>query len=1162
MTTIQNRSEHFVFKAKFAGLDVRIMIDSGANRSYVSEGIGNRLKAIQMTKRIPYPLSMANGHTEGWITKEIPGVLQIGNRKENITLDVTRIPKYDVVLGMAWLEQNNPRVDWKKQELTFPSSSTEGKTDDRSPSKVPVVKAIWVRPQGRTVLAGSSIEELPPEYKNFEDVFKEREGLAALPEHKPWDHEIPIQEGKTPHHQGWVGRLSQKEEEFLKDYVQKLEAKGFIRKSASPISHAVIFANKKDGGLRPCIDFRQLNDITIKNRYPLPRIDDTQDRLLGAKFFTALDVRDAYYRVRMKKGEEWKTAFRTRWGLWEYQVMPFGLTNAPASFQGLINDTLKDFLDDFAVAYLDDILIFSKTYKEHVEHVKKVLQRLREKQLPIKLSKCEFHKDRIAFLGYIVSTEGLAPDPKKVEAVKDWPEPTNVKEVQAALGFMNYYRKFIKGFSSIAAPLSALTKKDTPFEFGPKCKEAFKALKDRLMSAPILAIFDPEKESTLETDASDFAIGACLTQKSSDGRMRPIAYYSRKMTAPELNYDIHDKELLAVVEAFREWRVYLEGPKYPVQVFTDHKNLLYWTTTKQLNRRQVRWAETLSAYWFKINHVRGTENGRADALSRRPDHEEGSQPVPAAILKWDNDQLIYRTPPTEVLAIMDMELDDEQKQQIISGRHDDRSAGHQGIAKTIELITRDFLWPGLRKDVKKYIEACDTCHKAKHERHRPYGLLQSSDPPSKAWSVVALDFIVKLPKSREPLTKTTYDSILVIVEELTKYAYFEPYRESSTAEDLAYIFMKTVVARHGTPEVIKSDRGTVFTSQFWKSLMDLSGTHQKLSTAYHPQTDGQTERTNQTLEQYLRCYVNYQQNNWVQLLPIAQFAFNNSTASTGISPFYANYGLHPNIEKDARGVKPIAKQAQISVTNIQKLHLMLKEELVRLSKQTTKQANKKRSEGPDFQEGEKVYILRKNIKTQRPNDKLDHTKIGPYKIKKKLGPVTFEIELPAGMNIHPVFHKSLLEKAPQDATPGPVLIHEGTQEPMWDIESIVGHEQNDETKEHRYLVKWLGYKDTENTWEPAREIPKHLIERYHWAVHGTRGPPRQAPPGNDTLCAMYEQPPGAGKIKRVLSVGRNPERYLVQWEPEQDNTWELAKDVPAILVNRFYRQINRVRTIR
>jgi hypothetical protein len=1077
-----------VLTAKLENETVRIMVDSGANRSYASPRLGQKLTSWRKEKLKPYPLTMADGtpvaHDDGWIRKELRNVtLQIQEHTETTTLDIVNI-KYDIVLGMDWLQKHNPKIDWKHRTLEFPYCSHGTNQEGRSPSKVPFAKAIWVRPQGR-MLAGSS-EELPSEYQDFEDLFKEREGAAALPEHKPWDHEIPIEEGKTPTHYGGLIPLSKKEEDFLQDYIKKHLEKQFIRPSTSPIAHGVLFAPKKDGTLRPCIDYRKLNAITRKNRYPLPRIDELQDRLLGAKWFTAIDIRDAYYRIRMKEGEEWKTAFRTRFGLYEYQVMPFGLTNAPASFQALINDTLKEFLDDFALAYLDDVMIFSKTLEEHIKHVRRVLEKLREKDLPVKLSKCEFHKHRIAFLGYIVSENGLAPDPEKIKAIEEWPEPTDVKDVQAFLGLANYYRKFVGHYSGIAGALTELTKKDKKFDFDGDCIKAFNELKRRLTSAPILTIFDPEFESLLETDASDGAIAACLKQKGTDGKMRVIAYYSRKMTGPELNYDIHDKELLAVVEALRHWRVYLEGAKYPVQVYTDHKNLLYWTTTKQLNRRQVRWSETLASYDIRINHVRGKDNVTADALSRRPDYMKDLKPSPQSILKQEGSTLTYKKPEVETLASMDIQLTNEQKQAVIRDRHDAKTAGHPGINKTIELVTRDFLWPGLRKDVTEYIQRCDTCAKTKHSRHRPYGLLQTPDKADEPWATVALDFITKLPKSREPLTGVEYDSILVINDDLTKYAYFVAYKEASNAEELAYTFYKTIIAQHGTPREIRSDRDKLFTSQFWQSLMDLTGTHQKMSTAYHPQTDGQTERTNQTLEQYLRCYVNFQQNNWVELLPIAQFAFNNSTAVTGISPFYANYGRHPNIDKDPRGIKPIAEKAKISVDRLQELHKMMKEELQKIAKRTTMQANKKRSEGPDFQEGEKVYLLRKNIKTQRPSDKLDFTKLGPYKIKRKLGPVTFELELPAGMNIYPVFHKSLLEKAPQNAKPGPVLVHEETQEPLYDVEDILEHTSRD--GKTFYLVKWLGYEDSENTWEPRENLTAGLIAQYHL----TKRPPSQS----------------------------------------------------------------------
>ena len=1093
---LPDRSTHIVLTAELENEKVRVMIDSGANRSYASTRLGNKLARFRCKKEQPYPLTMADGspvdHGGGWIREELRDLqLKMQQHEETISLDIVNI-KYDLILGMQWLRAHDPIVQWRSGILKFSNCSHETKTGGRSPSKVPIAKAIWVRPRGR-MLAGTSID-LPSEYQDFGDLFKEKEGEAALPEHKPWDHEIPIVDGKTATHYGGLIPLSKKEEDFLKDYIEKHLAKGFIRPSRSSISHGVLFAPKKDGSLRPCIDYRKLNDITQKNRYPLPRIDELQDRLLGAKWFTAIDIRDAYYRIRIKEGEEWKTAFRTRFGHYEYQVMPFGLTNAPASFQELINDTIREYLDIFALAYLDDILIFSTTYKEHVQHVRMVLQKLREKDLPVKLSKCEFHKHSIGFLGYIVSDQGIGPDPSKVEAVKDWPKPRNVKDIQAFLGLVNYYRKFIEGFSGIATPLTKLTCKDTPFIWNHDCEEAFKELKHRLATAPILAIFDPEREAILETDASDYAIGACLTQKGEDKKLRTVAYYSRKMTGPELNYDIHDKELLAVVEALREWRVYLEGTVTPVQIYTDHKNLLYWTTTKQLNRRQVRWAETLASYSFKINHVRGTENGRADALSRRPDYLEGSKPGAASILQQEGDVLVYQKPSIPMLAHVEIQLNEQQKIDVIRDRHDQKMAGHQGIAKTLELITRDFTWPKMRQDITTYIGQCDTCAKAKHSRHKPYGLLQSAPAPEQPWSTVALDFITKLPLSKEPLTGIEYDSILVIVDSLTKFAYLEPYKEASTAEDLAYIFNKVVIARHGIPDRLVLDRDKLFTSQFWQSLMDQMGTKQKLSTSYHPQTDGQTERTNQTIEQYLRCYLNYEQDNWVKLLPMAQFAFNNSASVTGISPFYANFGKHPNIIKEPKGLKPIAEKANVSINRMKELHDMMQHELEFISEKMAKHANKKRSEGPDLRKGGMVYLLRKNIKTKRPSDKLDHTKLGPFKIQDKLGPVTFRLELPKGMRIHPVFHISLLEPAPDNARTGPIHIDEETQEPLYEVDKIMGHKEAPDGR--HYLIHWQGYQHSEDTWEPENHLTHDLVQDYHQGLASTQASqnrPRRTP---------------------------------------------------------------------
>ncbi len=1160
MLTTQ-RTEHMVLTAVLGEREVRLMIDSGANQSYVSRSTGQWLRQYKRKKELPYSLTMANGSHARLVDEclsEIP--LKIGQHEETVTLDITDLPKYDVVLGMAWLHRHNPTINWKTRTLEFTQCSAN-ELGDRSSPKAPILaRAIWVRPQGRQLAEISdepTAHELPPEYQDFKELFKEREKLAALPEHKPWDHKIEFLEGQQPKHKGWQKRLSPKEDTFLRKYIKDNLAKGFIRKSKSPISHGMLFVAKKDGDLRPCVDFRPTNAITRRNQYPIPLISELQHRVGGKNWYSIFDVMDAFNRVRMAEGEEWKTAFTTPFGLWEYLVMPFGLTNAPATFQEFINDALKEYLGDFVVAYLDDILVFSDTYEQHVEHVRKVMKALQAKDLPLKLGKCEFHKHEVAFLGYRISNKGLGPDPAKVRAIVDWPIPQSVKDIQSFLGLANYYRQFILGYSDVAAPLTELTKKDVRFLFEKKCAEAFKELKRRLTIAPILRIFNHEKEAFVETDASDKAIGAVLNQKDENGKLVPTAYYSRKMTEPESNYDIHDKELLAIVEALRTWRVYLEGAKHPVQIYTDHKNLLYWTTTKELNRRQVRWSETLAMYDFKITHVRGTENGRADALSRRPDYMEGLEPEPASILKKEGNCLTYKAPKNQ-LALMDIDLTESQKQQVMQERHDQKTAGHKGVAKTIELITRDFNWKGIRKDVEDYIQKCDTCSKTKHERHKPYGLLQSPATPDKAWSSIAMDFVTGLPKSAEPTTGTEFDAILVIIDRLTGYAHMEPCLKTLTAEHFAYLLTKTVIAQHGTPEEIISDRDKLFTSNFWKSMADLLGIKHKLSTAYHPQTDGQTERTNQTMEQYLRCYVNYDQDNWVQLLPIAQLAFNNSTGPAGISPFYANHGFHPRIDRDPKGIQPLAEKANVSVSKLQALHAKMKTQIEQLRQRTAATANKKRSEGPDFQEGEMVYLSRKNIKTQRPSEKLDHTKLGPFRIRERKGPVTFKLDIPEHMKIHPVFHKSLLEPChDKDATPYEPELEEDYHTDNRTPEKIM--EKRSFWDKVHYLVHWSETDKSEDTWETEDALTQEFLDQYHHQQNSSRRPSRrQTPRGTaQTIMGMNDNSP---PIQLILSRGNPPTHYLTKWTPTRDSEWLPKEQVPVTAIKEYH--IHRVRIIR
>jgi len=363
-------------------------------------------------------------------------------------------------------------------------------------------------------------------------------------------------------------------------------------------------------------------------------MQELQDRVQGAQWFTKMDLKNGFHLIRMKEGDEWKTTFRTRYGLLEFQVMPFGLTNTPSTFQDMMNHVLSDLLNVGVLAYMDDILVYAKTEEEHDRLVKEVLRRLQENGLAVSPEKCVWKAQEVEFLGYVIGRNGIKMAKEKVEAVLEWRTPESLTEVQSFLGFANFYRRFIQDYSRIARPLTQLTKKEKKEEWSwnPEAQAAFEKLKQRFTTAPILAHFDPAKTVVIETDASDFALGAVMSQRDEENHLHPVAFHSRKFQPAEINYAIHDKELLAVVDAFKHWRRYCEGTTQQIQVFSDHQNLEYFTTTRVLNWRQAQWAQELAGIDFRIYYRPGTQNGKPDTLSRHSEYrpEKGgmeNQPI-------------------------------------------------------------------------------------------------------------------------------------------------------------------------------------------------------------------------------------------------------------------------------------------------------------------------------------------------------------------------------------------------------------------------------------------------------------------------------------------------------------------------------------------------------
>jgi hypothetical protein len=403
--------------------------------------------------------------------------------------------------------------------------------------------------------------------------------------------------------------MSSDELDELKKQLKKLLEQGFVRPGASPWGSPVLFMEKKDDTKRMCIDYRTLNSMTIKNKYPLSRIKDLLDRLKKAKFFSKIDLRSGYHQMKIREQDIPKTAFTTRYGLYEFVVVPLGLTNAPAYFMNLMNKVFMEELDRFVVVFIDDILIYSETAEEHEEHLRIVLERLRQQKLYAKFNKCEFWMEKVAFLGHVLSAEGMAVDPSKVESVTKWEQPLNVTDIRSFLGMAGYYRRFIENFSNIANLMTELLKNNTKFEWLEACEKSFQELKKRLTTAPVLTLPDIKKDFVVYCDASKQGLGCVLMQEG-----KVVAYASRQLKKHEENYPTHDLELAAVVHALKIWRHYLMGNK--CELFTDHKSLKYFFTQTELNMRQRRWLELIKDYDIEINYHLGKANVVADALSR------------------------------------------------------------------------------------------------------------------------------------------------------------------------------------------------------------------------------------------------------------------------------------------------------------------------------------------------------------------------------------------------------------------------------------------------------------------------------------------------------------------------------------------------------------------
>ena len=1177
--------------------ELKAMLDTGATLNFISQFAVKELRLTASDATAPSIHSICGHSVRTYQNHSLQLQVQDSEGQTALTTGdflAADIIGYDIVIGLPWLKRNGVKLDpasgtWRlpvaqpspPQLIGAAAFIANIRREKLQPLLMDIQDMRGESPSLAGIQAGDAKHPIPEKYIDLADVFSSEEA-DKLPEHGPQDHAIETHDGAEPPF-GPLYNLSVTELETLRAYIDENLKRGFIRPSTSPAGAPILFVKKKDGSLRLCVDYRGLNRITIKNRYPLPLISEALDRLVGARVYTKLDLRAAYTRIRIKEGDEWKTAFRTRFGHFEYLVLPFGLSNAPATFQSFINYILRDFLDVFCIVYLDDILIYSKSRKEHTQHVRMVLERLRKHKLYVNLKKCEFDTTEVGFVGFIVRPDGVAMEPSRVDAVRGWEEPKTRRELQVFLGFANFYRRFVHAFSKIARPLNNLLKggkrsrTHTPFELTESAKQAFRELKEAFTTAPVLRHFDPDLPIRVETDASGHGLSGILSQPNPNqeqAHYHPVAFWSRGMTQAERNYGTGDTEMLAIVSACRQWRHYLEGAKHPVTVITDHANLCTFFTTKQLTRRHARWWEQLSGFDIKLQYRQGKLNP-ADGLSRRPDYETvtredlndlwkklyhgGKDPdaptarpsgseirlgecILAAIVTTETQatrksvalaavneepygdeaptllrELISLAQKTDPLGqrVMDHlagrtrsdrgaaeEYDNwhdvegtlyrkgrlyvppygSARSEILRRNHDDPHAGQFGKNRTLELLQRKYYWPGMAKEVKRYVLTCTACTRIKPPRHKAYGELQSLQKPSGPFKNLTMDFITDLPPS-ERLGRV-YDAILVVVDRYTKLARYVPARKTMNAEELAQSFLDAVLKDFGTPESIVSDRGPVFTASFWSALCYYCKIRRNLSSAFHPQTDGQTERQNQTLEQYLRAYINYQQDDWAAWLSLAEFAYNNSRhESTGTTPFFAAYGVHPEWGADPRLNDVDVPAAKERAAAMSETRTELEKRLEHAVKTQTKYYDEKHKPR-QYAPGDMVWLSGKNIQSRRPSKKLDNKFHGPFRILKVIGEQAYRLELPATMHIHPVFHVSLLEPYKPDparAEPPPPLPIEVDGEERWQVSEVL------DSRIHRnklqYLVRWEGFSDKDDQWLDAREIAHitNLLDAFHKA---------------------------------------------------------------------------------
>ena len=1111
------------------------MADTGASGLFIDGKYAKEQRIVGIPLKEPLNVYNVDGtlNKQGTITHCARICLTIGERTTWEKFYITGLGRQKIILGLPWFRTHNPNIDWITGRISWKKqnqirNNPEDEEDllihfiNGTNEQEAKINASKIHDTQNIVKEEPLKERIPKEYHKWLKLF-DKKAADRFPKSKVWDHKIELKPEFKPQ-RAKIYNLTPEEDRELDKFLREQLEKGYIRKSESEMTSSFFFVGKKDGKLRPCQDYRYLNEWTKKNGYPLPLITELLDKLKGAKLFTKLDVRWGYNNIRIRRGDEWKAAFTTKKGTFEPTVMFFGMCNSPATFQTMMDNIFRKLIDrGQVIVYMDDILIYAKEALELEEITKEVLQILEENDLYLKPEKCFFKQKKIDYLGMIIEEGKIAMDPSKLKGLRDWPTPKTVKQVRSFLGFGNFYRKFIRHYSEIAKPLNNLLRKDQIFKWTNESQKAFELLKKKFTEEPVLKMPDQTKPFQIECDASKYASGAVLTQIDDQGARHPCAFISKTFNEAERNYEIHDRELLALIRALEEWRHYIQGSPFTTTILSDHANLNYFTKKQKLNRRQARWALTLAEYNFELKHTPGHRMIQSDALSRRADlypendrDNEDKVLLPENIFihlidtelqreianseKLDFDaanaiKTLLNSKPGEKMKNLEdwttqsfegknmlfykgrnyIPDDIKLRRNITKRYHDSITAGHPGELETYNSVREHYWWPGMKRFIKQYVQGCADCQRYKINRNPTNPVLEPIEGSRnlRPFADCSMDLITDLPPTMG------YDSILSVVDRgLTKGILTIPCTKNSNAEDIARLLVNNLYKRFGLPDRMLSDRDPRFAAKSFREMMKLLGIESNLTTAYRPQSDGATERFNQEIEAYLSIYCANHPTNWPQALPTLEFTHNNRRHADRIrTPFELMFGTSPlSIPTSFENSKYPDINERLENLTKERQEALAAHELAR-----TRMMERYKSKYKPFKVGQMVMLSTKNLKINLPA-KMKPKAEGPFKIIKATG-LTYQLEIPKTWKIHDRFHATLLKPYTENKEygrhflkPPPDIINE---EEEWEVERIESHRK--QGKGYKYLIKWKGYPSSENSWEPKSNLANasDILREYH-----------------------------------------------------------------------------------